>query len=136
MITKFIKSALIMAALFFLCFSFVSCSKVGGGSKLSGYYSTTPQEGWEGYDFRRVYHFINSNTVVYYEYVANGRYWDFSEQLKSGWYIQEGCGKHYTYTISENKVFITNGKILTIENDGESLMPDGESSWSRFTKWE
>lgn len=117
---------------------FTACSDEDGSSSILGYYSDEPSIGWDDYTFRSVYFFKNSNTVVKYDYVANGRYWDdyysapFPEH--SGWYYQDGCDQYYTYAIHGNKVYITDGTVMTIENGGARLIPDG-SSFRSYTRW-
>ena len=137
----------VILAAFVVSFVFSSCEGLfdnfGADKGLSGYYSRQPYKGWEGYQFRRVLHFVNKNTVVDYEYVANGRYWydkdfgifstPFPEH--SGWYYQDGCGATYTYTKNGDKIYISNGSILTIVDDGKGLVQDGSSYESRFVKW-
>ena len=114
----------------------------GEDSGISGYYSRPPYEGWEGYQFRRVLHFVNKNTVINYDYVANGKYWkydigDFSEPFPEhiGWYIQEGCAETYTYTKYGDKIYITDGTILTVVDNGDGLIEDGTDYDYRFVKW-
>ena len=141
---KKIKFLPVVLAAFVVSFVFSSCEGLGADKGLSGYYSRQPYKGWKGYQFRRVLHFVNNNTVVNYDYVANGRYWqdddigDFSTPFPehSGWYYQDGCGETYTYTKDGDKIYISNGSILTIVDDGKGLVEDGSSYESRFVKWE
>ena len=145
---KKIKFLPVILVAFVVSFVFSSCEGLfdnfGAGKGLSGYYSRQPQEGWKGYQFRSVFHFVNNNTVVYYDNVANGRYWqhdglgDFSAPFPEhiGWYYQDGCGETYTYTKDGDKIYISNGSILTIVDDGKGLVKDGSSYENRFVKWE
>lgn len=116
---------------------FTACSDDDGSSGISGYYSDEPSIGWDGYTFRSVYFFKNSNTVIKYDYVANGRYWNDSSPFPehTGWYYDGGGGQTFTYTIHGNKIYITNGTIMTIENGGERLVPDGYGSHWTYTRW-
>lgn len=123
---------------------FTACSsdddEGGGANGLAEYYSTQPEEMWGSYTFRKVLNFKNGNTVIVYNDVANGRYWDseygnlsVSLPKHSGWYYQDGCGVSHTYTVVDNKIYITNGMILTIESGGARLVPDGSSDG--YTQW-
>ena len=144
---KKIKFLPVILVAFVVSFVFSSCEGLfdnfGAGKGLSGYYSRQPYEGWKGYQFRRVLHFANNNTVVYYDYVANGLYWqDYTLGIysmpfpeHSGWYYQNGCGETYTYTKDGDKIYMSNGLILTIVDDGKGLVEDGTSYENRFVKW-
>ena len=110
-----------------------SCGDDDPSDGLSGWYAAQlPSKGSSDYD-GKVYHFINGNTVVYYNFVSGKARWDYSEQLSGvkGYYVQEGAGETYTYHVIDNKVYIPmQGRILTIS--GKSLRLDGSSL--TFTK--
>ena len=121
--------------------TFSSCGDDEPKGGISGVYYTNlpgkdgPSHDWTG----KVYNFVNDNTVVYYNYVADFAYWtgySSSESLSSiglsGYYCQQGCGVSYTYNIIDNKVYIPmQGVILTI--DGKNLRQDGSSSvWKKL----
>lgn len=94
-----------------------------------------PNGEWEGCSFRNVYNFINSNTVIDYSTVSNSRkgWRDGCTEIPghSGWYYGTGSERSYTYYIYDNKIYITNNKILTI--GGEALYEDGSNGVYR--KW-
>ena len=140
---KFVKAALILTAFLFLGVGLNSCSKLFG-AKITGFYSQEQESSFfyitstkkQFYNYRGdVYHFINDNTVIHYGGVADRYIGDYNEELVPGWYYTRGRDKTYTYTLLDNKIALTNGVILTIENDGESLMPEGSSSAKRLVKW-
>ncbi len=115
---------------------FTSCSSDDEPANgLSGWYSTQPESGsWGGYTERRkVYNFKNENTVVLYETVLSGSYWTYSDPIPghSGWYHQSGIEYYETYVVNGNKIIITNGDILTIEENGDVLR---SGSW-KYTRW-
>lgn len=125
---KKLKFFSLIAVVMMACAMFVSCGddSDGGSKSLKGYWVTKSEEGWKGYQFCRALYFQNSNTVLVYQYVANGRYWDnYSESFggKSGWYYQGYETR--TYVVNDNKVYISDGKILTIS--GDRLVSDGGS---------
>ena len=90
----------------------------GSSSNLTGWWMTESWKGWDGYDFCEALHFINDNTVDYYSFVANGKYWTYNDILdgdysasfpgKAGWYFQEGCNVHFTYYIKDNILYMYN----------------------------
>lgn len=113
-------------------FAFTACSSDDDeeDNSIAGWYMTEAGEGWEGYMFCSCLHFINKNTVDVYDYVANGKYWGKDESSffggRSGWYYQTDCQRTYTYVITDGKIYLTNGTILTII-DKNTLRPDGFS---------
>lgn len=142
---KHLKIFSILAMLILACTTFVACgsddddNEGGSGNSLSGYWTTSPDDFYKGYKVCRGLYFQNSNTVITYEYVVNGRYWsdqygDFSVAFpgKSGWYVQDGAGYSRSYVVLNNKIVISNGMTLTIS--GNKLIPDGGSASEGYTK--
>lgn len=129
-------------------FSFTACSSGGdddngddtewtGGknsNSILGMWSA-PNTSWQGTTFISVYNFINENTVVDYSTVSNSREgWrgGYTEMPgHSGWYYGTGASRNLTYYIYENKIYITDGHILTIS--GNRLLEDGSDR--AYTKW-
>lgn len=133
---------IMLMAVSVISFSLTSCGDDDEASGISGVYYTSP--GDMGYKYSREWQkcdalrFINGNTVEAYV-LYDGPYWrvgnDYSYSTKfpyrSGWYYDGGYG-NYTYTIVDNKIIISNGTILTIQDGGNTLVPDG--SYNPYTK--
>lgn len=106
----------------------ISCSKNGVDDSISGLYVCF--QSVEEYEYAYVYNFINGNAVINYSTVKNSTDgWMESAVLEQipghpGWYYSSSSKRQYTYVISENKIFISDGTILTINSDG-TLVPDG-----------
>lgn len=115
--------------------SFVSCENASS-SKISGMWIAQTGGGTVKTPDRTfiVLDFVNKNTVNIYYSVADVN--DLYEGSKpfpnhSGYYYNPEY-KTYTYAIEDNKIFITNGYILTIVSKN-CLRQDGESySYSPF----
>lgn len=107
--------------------SFVSCSDdddddnkestIVEENKLIGWWTSNPWEGWGGYQFCSALHFINNTEVDYYEYVANGPYWEERSTpfpALDGWYIQYECYWRYNYYMSDNKLYLTDDNDVMV----------------------
>lgn len=131
---KIFKS-LSIVMLLFVGMSFVSCEKKDAlGDSMSGLYYYENNRG-----YRDAYHFIQKNTVVRYSNLTRdyGETWDgipgipFEE--RDGWYRCPYANKTtLTYYIVENKIFMSDGDILTIV--GDILIREG--SGNEFRIWE
>ena len=125
-----------------MCLGLLSCAKENNKG-VSGYYSTMEvyNSWYDCYNRHKVYEFINKNTVIDYGVVWPASAISKNEDAmplpnKTGWYyIGTEGGDVYTYVIEDNKIFLTNGKVLTIEDGGNSLIPDGGSISNRLYKW-
>ena len=144
---KKLLDALLLAML--CIFSFTACSSdddddknddtewTGGGKNSNGILGmwSAPNTSWKGTTFISVYNFINENTVVDYSTVSNSREgWSsgYTEMPgHKGWYYGTGASRNLTYYIYENKIYITDGHILTIS--GNTLLEDGSDR--AYTKW-
>ena len=112
--------------------AFVSCEKEG---KLYGLYY---YEDW--YGDRDAYHFIEKNTVVRYSALTRDYGTTWGDGIKSipfeerdGWYRCPYANKTtLTYYIVENKIFMSDGDILTIA--GDILIREGRGDEYRI--WE
>ena len=114
---------LVMA--FVMCIGFSSCKK-DKGSEISGYYAVEMEYGQDFNGRREVHYFVNHNTVIYYGLCSDNTVWGSVELPdKPGWYYSPNYKGVYTYVIEDNKIFITNGTILTIDNG--RLLLDGTS---------
>lgn len=110
-----------------------------GTSGLSGTYASW--RGTEGnYKTYSVIHFVNSNTLVYYQTVCNGfvsgKYTD-EFKYKSGWYYGVNWGgmeATCTYTVEGNKVYTTHSNISVLTISGGKLIPDGYNEDYAFEK--
>ena len=116
--------------------TFVSCEKEGklGNSMYGLYYHDTY---WLGRD---AYHFIQKNTVVRYSCLTQDPEDTWGDGIPSipfeerdGWYRNPyGNKTTLTYYIVENKIFMSDGDILTIV--GDILIREG--SGNEFRIWE
>ena len=127
-----------------LCVGFASCDKdddddeenggKGNSSGITGLWSAS-NGSYQGVSFRFVYNFINSNTVVDYSTVSNSREGWIGEVVAipghSGWYYSPNGMRNYTYYVLDNKIYITDGTILTITDGG--LLEDGSNVV--YTRW-
>ena len=125
---KNLSILLILATVSLFCITLTACgSDDEPNSSLSGYWMTNPHEGWDGYEFCEGLHFTGSSTVVYYSYLANGKYWSNavggskSFPGQSGWYSQSGGDVTYNYTKDGNKLYLVtsnldDAKILNLSN--------------------
>ena len=108
-----------------------SGSNSGGGSSsnpLIGMWSQDAVEHSTNASRDEVYQFIDDNTVISY-----GRCWNTSAEsygmTKSplpdhyGWYYFDINRKMYTYALIDNKVYVTEGVIMTLM--GDELYIDG-----------
>jgi hypothetical protein len=113
--------ALLVAMLCPIVFS--SCSDDGEGG-LSGVYVDEPTDGYAD-----IYYFMNSNTL----YWCNGAHYGYTEGTKyykactyqignTHWYSEYPVSP-LTYAKDGNKIYVTNGTILTIS--GNTLLKDG-----------
>ena len=132
---KIFKS-LSIVMLLFVGMSFVSCEKKDAlGDSMSGLY-------YYEYDwcYRDAYHFIQKNTVVRYSHLTRdyGTTWgdgiiSIPFEERDGWYRCTYANKTtLTYYIVENKIFMSDGDILTIV--GDILIREG--SGNEFRIWE
>ena len=125
------KTIKLMSIGMIMAMCLISCDKDDSKDSLIGWYvANLPAKGSSDYG-GSAYHFINSNTVEYYDMIAGSPIWEwkgdnYSEKLPSplkGYYIQEDIVATYTYEVIDNKVYIPmKGTILTIS--GNDLIPD------------
>ena len=121
---KQLSALLLVCTIATICFALCSCGDdEPSGNNLSGYWMTDSYQGWDGYEFCEGLHFTSSNTVVYYSYLANGKYWSNglggsqSFPGKNGWYYQGGSNISYTYTKDGNNLYL----LSTEYNDAKVL---------------
>lgn len=118
---------------------FNACSddEPSGGSSLKGnwYAAQLPSKGSSDYS-GRAYYFESKNTVIYYSTISGSPRWDGyanSEALPgpmSGYYVQLGNGKTYTYEVIDGKIYIPmKGTIMTIS--GNTLREDGGGTYTK-----
>lgn len=110
------------------CCMFASCGDDKGS--LSGVY-VYDDGTYSGETYGTCYHFINSNTVVFYPNVkvnkgtTEGGVYFYLKVGSSKWYADDE-GRTYTYTFEDNKVIIPmKGTILT--KSGKDLIEEGGS---------
>ena len=110
---------------------------------LTGYYRSEPMASFDGTaNMCRVLYFKSSNTLIDYTDVADAPYWDNGGTSNSvpppnhyGWYYKKGTNRSYTYVVEGNKLYITDGSIWTIYDNGKRLNRDGFSEDSAFSRW-
>jgi len=110
------KINLLAVVIVLISMLFCSCENSSNSKGFRGYYFTDSYEGWEGYQFMSALYFTDKSHVVYYEYVANGPYWDGSEVFwsvsfagKPGWYVQNDVSQELTYVVEDGVIYATNG---------------------------
>lgn len=88
-------------------------------NELLGWWAST-----EEFAYGNAFHFINSNTVVYYviQPSLSSKCPD-KFPYRSGWYMSSG--ETYTYVFADGKVIISNGRIMTLVNG--RLVDEGSS---------
>ncbi len=117
--------------------SFQSCddeSEKSNESGLIGMWRASAGS-YQGESFLSVYEFINENTVIAYSTVSSsseGWRGDVDTLPEhSGWYYSPSAIRYLTYYIVDNKIYITDGTILTLL--GTQLVEDDSSVV--YTKW-
>lgn len=97
----------------------------------------SPNGTYQGTSFLLVYNFINYNTVINYSTVSSSMDgWASGTDLSvipghAGWYYSTYSARTLTYYVFDNKIFISDGTILTIS--GSTLLLDDSSVV--FRKW-
>jgi len=103
-------------------------------SSISGFYAAD-NGSYSGETFKLVYNFINDNTVIDYSTVSSSseswRYGCEEMPNHSGWYYAPSSMSYRTYYTIDNKIYISDGTILTIS--GSTLLREGSSHI--FKKW-
>lgn len=130
---KILKIFGLPITIFLICINFISCNNTNN-NEIQGIWYTSVGE-FDGLSFRHVYEFIDSNTVIDYGTIGNTEkgWTDYYEEFPhyNGWYYTPSTLTYNTYFINSNKIVISDGTILTI-NENVLLLENSNSIYKRW----